>query len=118
MAPKLTLHCEFDSPDHQDFSVLHGKEVVGRIYSGGSYGQKWWYALNGQSSIEAMSLQDAKMKFKNEWLSLRSPEGQVRRCGELAQEAEKILRMLAIDLPPKETAGTRSSKLQAHHDSD
>ena len=118
MAPKLTLHCEFDSPDHQDFSVLHGKEVVGRIYSGGSYGQKWWYALNGQSSIEAMSLQNAKMKFKNEWLSLRSPEGQVRRCGELAQEAEKILRTLAIDLPSKATSKHTLFTLKIHQDSD
>ena len=118
MVPKLTLHCEFDSPDHQDFSVLQGQEVVGRIYSGGSFGQKWWYALNGQSSVEAISLDDAKMKLREEWTSIRSPEGQARRCGELAEAAENILRMLTIDLPSKATPTHTPATLKERQGSD
>ena len=117
MVPKLTLHCEFDSPDHQDFSVLHGQEVVGRIYSGGSFGQKWWYALNGQSSVEAISLEDAKMKLKEEWTSIRSPEGQASRCAELAKAADKILHMLAIELPSKASSTDTLAELKEHQGS-
>ena len=118
MVPKLTLHCEFDGANHQDFSVLHGQEVVGRIYSGGSCGQKWWYALNGHSSVEAISLEDAKMKLKEEWISNRSPEGQARRCEELAEAAENILHMLGIDLPSKETSIHTPAKLKEHQGND
>ena len=105
MVPILTLRRnELDRRDCRDFSVLHVHEEIGRIYSDvGQTGEQWFYALNGRDSVYADSFEDAKVKLKEEWMSIRSLEEQAERCVELAQqfpdkEAERILRMLAVDL--------------------
>ena len=82
---------------------------IGRIYSDvGQSGEQWFYALNGRDSAHADSFEDAKARLKEEWMSIRSLEEQAERCVELAQqfpdkEAERILRMLAVDLLLKAT---------------
>ena len=84
--------------------MLHNHEEIGRIYSEvGQSGEQWFYALNGRDSAYADSFEDAKARLKEEWMSIRSLEEQAARCVELAQqfqdkEAERILRMLAVDL--------------------
>ena len=105
MIPILTLRRnELDRRDRRDFSVLHNHEEIGRIYSDvRSSGEQWFYALNGRDNVHAENFEDAKARLKEEWMSIRSLEEQAERCVELAQqfpdkEAEKILRMLAVDL--------------------
>jgi len=105
MVPIPTLRRnELDRRDRRDFSVLHNHEEIGRIYSDvGQSGEQWFYALNGRDSAHADSFEDAKARLKEEWMSIRSLEEQAERCVELAQqfpdkEAERILRMLAVDL--------------------
>jgi hypothetical protein len=116
MIPILTLRRnELDRRDRRNFSVLHNHEEIGRIYSdGGSSCEQWFYALNGRDSAYADSFEDAKARLKEEWMSIRSLEEQAERCVELAQqfpnkEAERILRMLAVDLLLKANSKSATS---------